>query len=319
VNKLSGYFSITAFILALLFSPDGICQTSSSVESVEIAVTPTPEKPDSAEKSQQGNIDYFSPVNIKNFAAHLFNQSEFERAAGEYDRLYYLDANNEYRDSALYMSGLSNLKSGNLLMAQKRFKQLISKCDDSRLQTYGKYDYARSIYFAGEYLRVVDYLQMQDVSGDEDLATTGALDLYAVSNARINQWQIARQAVCGNHISNSITACSLVTDGINLPHKSRLLGGTLSALVPGLGKLYTNKKWDALFAFMQVGTSAWQSYRGFDKDGNNSTQGWVFGLLGAGLYVGNIYGTVVSVNIYNHKLRDSYFLKFEEQTGLAHP
>ncbi len=86
--------------------------------------------------------------------------------------------------------------------------------------------------------------------------------------------------------------------------KSPFLAGTLSTFVPGLGKVYTKNYGDALISFLFTGLNAWQSYRGFKKDGFRSVRGWIFGGFAASFYLGNIYGSVKAAKRYNKKIDD---------------
>ena len=78
-----------------------------------------------------------------------------------------------------------------------------------------------------------------------------------------------------------------------LPGKSPLLAGALSAVVPGLGRVYIGRWQDGLVSFLLVGLSAVLSAQGFYEEGSHSVRGWILGSAGALLYVGNVYGSAV--------------------------
>jgi TM2 domain-containing membrane protein YozV len=78
-----------------------------------------------------------------------------------------------------------------------------------------------------------------------------------------------------------------------LPSKSPLLAGALSAVVPGLGRVYIGRWQDGLISFLLVGLSAVLSAQGFYDEGSHSVRGWIVGSAGALLYVGNVYGSAV--------------------------
>ncbi len=78
-----------------------------------------------------------------------------------------------------------------------------------------------------------------------------------------------------------------------LPRKSPLLAGALSAVVPGLGRVYIGRWQDGLVSFLLVGLSAVLSAQGFYEEGSHSVRGWILGSAGALLYVGNVYGSAV--------------------------
>ncbi len=91
--------------------------------------------------------------------------------------------------------------------------------------------------------------------------------------------------------------------------KSMLIAGTLSAIVPGLGKIYTGKSGEGLAAFFFVGGLAAITIENYLKAGVNNYKTITFGTLFSIFYIGNIYGSVFSV-----KMQDDLFA---EETNFA--
>lgn len=89
--------------------------------------------------------------------------------------------------------------------------------------------------------------------------------------------------------------------------KSAIISGTLSAIVPGLGKLYLGKKRDAISAFTATGVFVWQAIVGFNKKGLKSSYGLINGTFGLGFYLGNIYGSVRATKIHNHERTNAIY------------
>jgi tetratricopeptide (TPR) repeat protein len=274
-----------------------------------------------AEDSTQ--VDYYSPENIRTFADFLYQQKDFIRAGWEYDRLKVLTTNAVISDSALFKAGLAYMKGGDYDRAEQRFQSLINENKATPLIMDSKYYYARVGYFQGKLLQVSDFLEEQDYHNDRQLVLNGSLDILALTYARMNLWDKAKDIGCKNRYGlpseHSSTLCSLVVDGQKLPQKSEFKACLLSAVVPGAGKLYAHRKTDALFAFILVGMTSWQAYEGFDRDGSSSVQGWIYGVLAGGLYLGNIYGAAVSVDIFNRNQKERYFDDFERAIGLKSP
>jgi hypothetical protein len=94
--------------------------------------------------------------------------------------------------------------------------------------------------------------------------------------------------------------------------KSPLLAMTMSAVIPGLGKVYSRNWRDGFISFLFVATHSWQAYRGFSKNGTESAYGWVFGTLAAGFYAANLYGSWKAAKKYNVRLREKYHAEAEE-------
>lgn len=89
-----------------------------------------------------------------------------------------------------------------------------------------------------------------------------------------------------------------------LPRRSPAAAVALSAIVPGMGKIYAHDWKDGLLSLLFVATNAWQSYRGFSKNGVNSVTGWIFGTLAVGFYSANLFGSWKSASDYNTKQAD---------------
>lgn len=82
-------------------------------------------------------------------------------------------------------------------------------------------------------------------------------------------------------------------------YKNPALAMTLSAIVPGSGKIYAGKWKDGLFSLLFVASNGYASYRGFAQNGIRSPYGWVFGSLGMGFYLGNIHGSGQAAKKHN--------------------
>lgn len=88
--------------------------------------------------------------------------------------------------------------------------------------------------------------------------------------------------------------------------KSKWLAGILSASVPGLGKVYAGRKMDGFATFITLAFFGWQAYDGYSHDGPASIKGGIFAASGAGLYVGNIHGSVLAIDAENGKRRRAF-------------
>ena len=86
----------------------------------------------------------------------------------------------------------------------------------------------------------------------------------------------------------------------NPTYKNEFLAGILSGIIPGAGKIYTQNYGDGITAFLFTGLLSYLAYTNFEND--HSTRAWIFTALGGGFYLGNIYGSIASVQIFNAKL-----------------
>ena len=86
-----------------------------------------------------------------------------------------------------------------------------------------------------------------------------------------------------------------------LKKNSPFIAGSLSAIIPGLGKVYAGKPKEGLTAFIPVGILGLQTYEAYQKAGIKSARFIVFGSLFTVFYIGNIWGSVLSVHIVNQE------------------
>jgi len=86
--------------------------------------------------------------------------------------------------------------------------------------------------------------------------------------------------------------------------KSPALAALMSAVVPGSGKIYAGKTGEGIASFLYVGTFAAMTAENWVKAGPKDWKTLLFGLTGTLFYIGNIYGSYVSVSIYNDDFRN---------------
>lgn len=98
----------------------------------------------------------------------------------------------------------------------------------------------------------------------------------------------------------------LTYDFENEKFKSPSVSLLMSAVIPGSGKLYSNRFGDALISFLSITTNAYASYRAFNKKGIKSVNGWIFGSLAFSFYSANLWGSAKSAKKYNSDLKLRY-------------
>ena len=97
-------------------------------------------------------------------------------------------------------------------------------------------------------------------------------------------------------------------EGEKLGLRNHTTAGIL-AIVPGLGYSYDGYKQTALSSFIVNGLFIWATVEAFRRD--NQSIGTMLGILSFGWYTGNIYGSVVSAERRNIKLKEDLLLKFD--------
>lgn len=98
-----------------------------------------------------------------------------------------------------------------------------------------------------------------------------------------------------------------------LPRKSPWLAGALSAVVPGLGRVYLGQWQDALSTLVLVGVAAGLAAHGFYEDGVDSVRGWVLGTTAAVFHAGNIYGSAIGAVVQRRDAEDALMKEIDRE------
>lgn len=88
-------------------------------------------------------------------------------------------------------------------------------------------------------------------------------------------------------------------------HKSPWAAAALSAVVPGAGKVYAGNLREGVSSFLTVGSLAAVTLNCAARCGRTDWKTIAAGTLCGIFYIGNIYGSAVSVSIYNDQMRSS--------------
>ena len=253
--------------------------------------------------------DYYSPENIFRFAEYLYENGNYLRAVGEYQRYLFSNSENMSSDTLLFRIGLCYQLGGDTKKAIEYYEMIIRDFPKSYFSEKAKYQIAYTYFEMGKYKESVHYIEdnIESLSLTETHLKMNRL--LGVNCLYQRKWETAH-----NHfeelLSNpddSLTAKlnKFAIKGEHLPYKSKIFAGLMSATIPGTGKIYANRLTDGLYSLIIIGLTGWQAYNGFHKDGVRSTKGWIYGTLGSIFYLGNIYGSVVAVKIYNKKIEDN--------------
>jgi hypothetical protein len=211
------------------------------------------------------------------FAGRVYYKSEdFDTAAAFFSKV---------NTGTVFYNDASFLKSSSLAENHQYEK---SKISFAALSPSGKIDSNLLNYELS-----ATYLLTRDISGFDSLLRTLNISDKKIT-ADINKL---------NEIKSSILASK---------EKSGLLAGCMSAIIPGLGKVYAGKPKQGLSSFLPVTLLGVEAYEAYRKSGIKSVRF----ILSAGLfsvfYIGNIWGSVLSVSVvrneFNEEVNNSILL-----------
>lgn len=238
--------------------------------------------------------DLYNYENSRRFGEYLLKSGQFELATKEYERLVFLNP----ADDTLKL---------NLLKAY-RFNE---KFETGILRTQQLYTEIENLPF----LHSIEYSKL--LMNDRQWSTANTFwdksnnmpeddkQLFKTSASIFNtDFKTAKSYLQLINDSTNVLAVNyerIVDEGLYGKRKSPFLAGALSTIIPGMGRVYSGDWKDGLVSLIFTAGMAFQSYRGFNKDGIKSTRGWIYGGIGTGFYLGNIYGSVKSAKNKNKK------------------
>jgi tetratricopeptide (TPR) repeat protein len=141
----------------------------------------------------------------------------------------------------------------------------------------------------------------------------------AIVLMEMEEWQQARETFSIVPKESPLAkSASIIASEIlhmdDLPKKSPATAGTLAAVLPGAGHLYTERPRDALVAFLLNGAFILGAVELFYHE--NYVAGGIVTFFEIGWYTGNIYSAVSSAHKYNKRTREDFIEHLKEQSSV---
>lgn len=250
---------------------------------------------------QSQQIDYFSPQNLKRFANDLYQHQDYGRAVGEYQRL--LAFTSKAQDSIIYRIANCHEKQGELNKANQYYKKIFLH-PDSRLMDYSYYQVAVNLFYQEQYQKAILYLDSHRNRIKEQPVRKECDYLKGINLVYLDQWNKARSLLEKYNDQKFTRTAMYVAEKSELSFKKPWLAGTLSTILPGSGKFYTDHKGDAFYTVMVLALTGYLTYDGIQDE--KTAKSWIFGTMFTGFYLGNIYGSIISAKVYNEKKLKTY-------------
>ncbi len=257
------------------------------------------------------SVNLYTPENIRRFADFLYDEGDYLRAAGEYQRyLFYQPQDSEhiqYKIAFCYRLG------GESEQAIRAFEALLKNHPDSPLRNRAYYQIGAS-YFLLEQFEQSELFLHETMQHIVDVRYRSESEqLIGLSYLMRKKWPEASEVFKKLQESDLAEVRSKATlyldyaeQGTRLPTRSPFLAGLFSTVLPGSGRLYTGRTGDAITSLLIVGVTGWQAYDGFRRDGIASVKGWSLGTIGGIFYLGNIYGSIISAQVYNREVENEF-------------
>lgn len=252
--------------------------------------------------SMFGQKDLYDLNHTKAFAKFLYQTQQYDLAAREFERLLILSPKEEVPIELFRSYRLGNLQSIGL----KRMDSLYPNINNISLAVF--MERSRIQLNLNEFDQLSRELpKIESLSSDDRLLVSGIIDVYQFKRKRtlpISDLEVAGDKTYS--VKSFYTINSALNDYYNERWKKPWLASTLSAIIPGAGRWYAGDWKNAIVSLVFVGLNGYQSYRGFSRTGISSPTGWIFGAIGFGFYVGNIYGAAWTAKRKNEQKRKYY-------------
>ncbi len=260
------------------------------------------------------DIDYFKHQNIYRFADNLYNEGDYLRAAGEFQRyLFAFNSSPPNTDSVFYKIGRCYRFSGHYDKAIEYFQKIVDNYEQSKLLYHSHYQIGLCYFLMNKFEESTIFLNSYVSAVDQNDIKLRLNQLKAINYIQQKEWDNAIHLLNANKNTDPFTIqlANLANEGQQLPRKNKVLAGLFSTVIPGTGKLYCNRPFDGFQSLFTTAVFGWQTYDGFHEDGMHSVKGWIFGVIGGIFYLGNIYGSVVAAEIYNVEKEEKHLGKIK--------
>ncbi|OIN56163.1 tetratricopeptide repeat protein [Arsenicibacter rosenii] len=241
------------------------------------------------------------------FAQYLSDKDAFDEAAYVLGNIKPDGLTPAQLDSLLFFRGWIAYSTKSLDEASR---QLLQVSPTSAFYLKSQYFGAYCLAFQGQRQQAADILQKAPAT-DSSLHELKALQLGGIALLQRQYEQYDRQRQAFSYGSYAMANEEKRMDDYrkqlqSARRRSPVVAGLYSALVPGLGKVYAGKTKQGIASFLPVLTLGLLTYEGLRKDGPLSARFIGFGSLFTVFYVGNIWGSVLSVNIKRSEFNRVY-------------
>lgn len=239
------------------------------------------------------------------FAQYLTDKESYDEAA--YVLAHIRPDNSNQQDSLAYFRGWI---SYNIKSLDSASQQLLSVSDRSPFFLKSQYFGAYCLAFQGKYTQATSVLTQLNPA-DTTTTELKAVQLAGLALLQRNYNQYDQYQQSFRYSSYALANEQKRFDDYrrqlaSAKKRSPVLAGLYSAILPGAGKVYAGKTKQGIAAFLPVLTLGLLTYEGLHKDGPRSARFLGFGSLFTVFYIGNIWGSALSVKINRSEFNRTY-------------
>lgn len=240
--------------------------------------------------------DLYDFHHSQKYSQYLFDSKQYKLASEELERVLFYNRDN---DSVKFQLIRSYLLDNQFTMVTKRMDSLFPN------PLVMPRNYALEYSKAMVSLNSI-YQAQKFINGSLTLTENDKLYLNLNAELLDYKWETAQNTfgkIKEKGMELDFRYDGLITRINTTKYKSPGLALALSAIVPGVGKVYAHNWKDGLFSFIFAGGAVFQAIRGYNSYGKRSGFFIAYTSLAATFYLGNLYGSFKEANKYNDKLR----------------
>lgn len=254
------------------------------------------------------------------FAERLFEEHDYFRAITEYKRFIFLYPDNRLCENCFFRICESYYGARRWEDTIAALEQFITRYPQSSMLNEAFYLKGMTEKNIKSYDDALSSFQHTIDSG-QSLLRDKAYFQSALIFVDLENWGRAREYF--SNISKNSTlypSAWIFSTGLetvdSVPSKSPALAGTLAAIIPGAGHLYTERPRDALVAFLLNGAFIWAAVELFEDD--KYVAGGIVTFFELGWYTGNIYSAVNSAHKYNRRAKNNFIQNLKDRTNVSY-
>ncbi len=253
---------------------------------------------------------------LEHFGNYLYNEGEYFRAISEYKRLLFFYPQYTSADTIQFRIGECYTKRQKWEAAHKSYQKLLIEYPISLLRAEAHYKIGESYFYNAMYDSSIEVFEEHIIEYPAEIETARTRIMIGRCYLWQYQWDSASEQFNKPFPDNYQISSKWLAEhsqiGNNLIYKSPYLAGLFSTIIPGTGQWYSGRGGDAFFSFYLIGFTAGTSYLVYKEEHYTTT--YILASLSSLLYLGNIYGGIMSAKIHNREIREDHLNYIEMES-----
>jgi tetratricopeptide (TPR) repeat protein len=264
----------------------------------------------------------FTANQLVEFAEQLMREGEYFRAITEYRRFLFNYPHDPRRAMMHFRIGLALYRGQRYGEALQTFREVVRRYPGTKFGKQASLWQGESLMRQAQYGTAEQvYTEIIKQHPQDDI---GQHARYQLGWALLYQRQWLEASAQFQHLTSenplylaSQRLAEEVLDGEKLPHKSPLVAGILSGILPGSGQLYNERLGDALLAFFLNGLFVVGIIEAVSSD--ELAIAGVLSFFEAGWYTGNVYGAINGAHKHNRHAVETFIRNLENRFRVQPP